>query len=147
MSRTTTPPAARRRNIVLAALTAVLILIDGALAAIGQLVESGLRGGNLTGSEAATFILIGFSAVFGSVVLLLATVALARGGHGIAKAASALAWLRAAGVIVALTAIAASLGLSAIAGPFETFGAAVAVIDALFAVFVASVAERRTRHG
>jgi hypothetical protein len=61
--------------------------------------------------------------------------------------ASGLAWVRVAGVVVALAAIAIGLGLSAIAGLFQTFGAAVTLIDAFAAVFVTGVAARRTRQG
>ncbi|MFI7599176.1 hypothetical protein [Actinoplanes sp. NPDC049681] len=50
-------------------------------------------------------------------------------------------------MIVALVVIAIALGISAIAGLTESFGAAVAVLDALIGMFLASVAERRTRHG
>lgn len=144
-----TPPGGRRRSIALASLTGVLILVDGALLSIGLLVASGHRRGSLSGAEAATFILVGVSAAIGMAVLLLGMIAFARGsrGQGIAKLASALAWLRMAGVLIALPVIVNSLGISAIAGPFETFGAAMAVFDALIAVFVTSVAKRRTRHG
>ncbi|GAB1644271.1 hypothetical protein [Krasilnikovia sp. MM14-A1259] len=142
---TTTPAGGRR--IAAAALTGLLILVDGALTAIGLLVRSGQQRGNLSRTEAATFVLVGASAGVGMVILLLAMVALARGtrGHSLAKAASASAWLRTAGVIIALIAIAISRGIAAIAGLFESFGAAVALFDALIAVFATNVAERRTR--
>ncbi|MFI7602478.1 hypothetical protein [Actinoplanes sp. NPDC049681] len=145
----TTPSARPRSSIGLAALTGLLFLVEGALAAIGLLVTSGYRRGNLTGSDAATLLLVGACAAVGMVVWLLVLVALARGsrGHTIAKAASVLGWLRFAGVIVTLVVIAVALGISAVAGLTETFGAVVAVLDALIGMFLASVSERRTRHG
>jgi hypothetical protein len=145
----TTAGTGRRGNLVLASLTGILVVADGVLAAIGWMVWSAQRRGNLSGPEAATFILVGASAAVGAVALLLALIAVTRGsrGHRAARFASALAWLRLAGVIIALIAMAIRLGISAIAGPFETFGAVVAVADALFALIVTGVAVRRTGHG
>jgi hypothetical protein len=145
----TTARNERQGNGVLASMTGLLVLADAGLTAIGLLVWNAQRGGHLTGAEAATFILLGASAAVGVVVLALATVALARRtrGYELARVASGLAWLRVAGVVVALAAIAIGLGLSAIAGLFQTFGAAVTLIDAFAAVFVTGVAVRRTRQG
>jgi|tagenome__1003787_1003787.scaffolds.fasta_scaffold20963616_5 hypothetical protein len=145
----TTARNERQGNVVLASMTGLFALAEAGLAAIGLLVWNAQRGGHLTGTEAATFILLGASAAVGVVVLLLATIALARGprGHEIARLTSGLAWLRVAGVILALSAIAIGLGISAIAGLFETFGAVVALLDAFAAVLVTGVAVRRTRRG
>jgi hypothetical protein len=142
-------PAGRPGNLVLASLTGILVLAEGGLAALGLLVRNAQQRGNLTSTEAATFVLLGTSAAVGAVVLFLALVALARGpkGHSLARVASGLAWLRLAGVIAALMVIAIQLGVAAVAGMLETFGAAVAVLDALIAVIVTGVAVRRTRHG
>lgn len=138
-----------RRSLVLASLTGTLVLADGGLAAIGLMVWAAHRRGDLTAPESATFILLGVSAVVGAVVLLLTVIALARGvqGRGLARVASALAWLRMAGVIIALMAIAVRLGVSAIAGFFETSGAVVAVAESAGVLIVTGVAVRRTRHG
>ena len=144
----TTAPT-RGRSPLLASLTGILVVADGGLAALGWTVWSAERRGDLSGPEAATFILLGASAVLGALVMLIALIALARGvpGHGAARTASALAWLRMAGVFIALIAITIRLGVSAIAGVLETFGAIIAVADALIALIVTGVAVRRTRHG
>lgn len=80
--------------------------------------------------------------------MLLATVALARGGRGHAAAtiASRLAWLRLVGVLFALAAVTLLLGGDAVVGGFEAFGAVMAVVDTLAALIVTSAAVRRTRH-
>jgi cytochrome bd-type quinol oxidase subunit 2 len=145
----TTAQTEGRRNLVLASLTGILVLADGGLAALGAMVWNAQRRGDLTGTQAATFILLGVSAALGAVVLLLVLIALARGGRGrrAARLASGLAWLRMATVLIALTTIAIRLGISATAGFFETFGAAVAVADAVIALIVTGVAVRRTRRG
>lgn len=138
-----------RGSLLLAALTGILVLADGGLVGLGLMVWNAQRRGNLTGTEAATFTLLGASAAVGAVVLLLALIALARGarGRGVARLASMLAWLRAAGVIIVLMAIAIRLGGSAIAGVFEMSGAVVAVADSVGALLVTGVAARRTRQG
>jgi len=138
-----------RGSLVLASLTGVLVLADGGLAALGLMVWNALRRGNLTGPEAATFTLLGASAAVGVVVLLLALIALARGarGRGVARFGATLAWLRMAGVITALMAIAVRLGASSVAGVFETSGAVVALADAVGALIVTGVAVRRSHHG
>ncbi|MCU7723852.1 hypothetical protein ODJ79_09015 [Actinoplanes sp. KI2] len=137
------------RRATLASLTGVLALVDGGFAAIGLLVFNAHRSGHLSAAEAATFTLFGASAAVGAVVMLLAATALARGprGHGIARVASGVAWLRLAGVIITLVAIATAFGSSAIIGMFETVGAVVAVADAVFALLITGIALRRTRHG
>jgi hypothetical protein len=137
-----------RRNVAMASLTGILVLLDAALTAIGLLVWNAHRHGHLTGPEAATFIVVGGSAVVGAVVLLLALTALTRGArsHPTARVASALSWLRAAAVIIALTGVVIGLGVAAIAGALQTFGAAVAVADAVFGLIVTDAAMRRTRH-
>ena len=139
----------RPGRVAMASLTGILALIDGGLAAIGLLVWTAHHNGHLTAAEAATFTLLGASAAVGTVIMLLALVALARGpaGHGIARLAGGIAWLRLAGVIIALTAIATELGTAAIIGQFATFGAVVAVTDAVLALIVTGIALRRTRHG
>src|SRR4051794_14824057 len=80
------------RSLALASLTGVLILADGAFAAIALIVRNVYRDGNLTRTESATFILLGASALIGIVILFLALIAFARGGRGLgtAKLASAL---------------------------------------------------------
>jgi hypothetical protein len=137
------------RSLALASLTGVLILADGAFAAIALIVRNVYRDGNLTRTESATFILLGASALIGIVILFLALIAFARGGRGLgtAKLASALAWLRLAAVIIAIAVIAIRLGNAAVVGLFETFGALLAVGDAIVALVVASVAMGRARHG
>ena len=137
------------RRAALASLTGILALIDGGLAAIGLLVFNAHRDGHLTAAEAATFTLLGASAAVGAAIMLLAVAALARGsrGHGLARLAAGIAWLRLAGVIIALVAIATAFGTAAIVGTFETFGALVAVADAVLALIVTGIAVRRTRHG
>jgi hypothetical protein len=71
---------------------------------------------------------------------------LARGrrGHPIARLAAALAWLRQAGVIIALVAIATSFGTDAIVGssPLSAPSSPVA-----FGIIVTAMTARRTRHG
>jgi hypothetical protein len=144
---TSTPT--RGRNLVLAALTGILALTDCAFAALGWLIWATERRGDMTRPEAATFILLGVSAVVGAVVLLTALVALVRGpsGRGAARTASALAWLRLAGVLIALVAVTIWLGASAIVGLLQTFGLILALVDVAIALMVTGVAERRTRHG
>jgi hypothetical protein len=138
-----------RGRVALASLTGVLALVDGLFAAIGLLVWNGHRTGHLSTAEAATFVLLGASAAAGAVIMLLALIALARGprGHGVARLATGIAWLRFAGVLIALAAIATAFGTTAIVGDFQTFGAVVAVADAILALIVTGVASRRTRHG
>jgi len=145
----TSAPAGGQGSPLLAALAGIMILVDGVLVAIGVLVWGAQRNGNLTASEAATFTLLGASAAVGAVVMLLAAIALARGrrGHGTARLASGLAWMRVAAVLIALVVIAISLGGAAIAGSFETFGAVVAVVEASLALVVTGTAVRRTSHG
>jgi hypothetical protein len=137
------------RSLLLAGLTGMLVLAEVALAALGWMVWAAERRGDLTGPEAATFILLGVSAVLGAVVLLTALVALARGasGRGAARMASALGWLRMAGVVIALVVVTIWLGVSAIAGVLQSFGAVIALADAVIALIVAGVAQRRIRRG
>ena len=144
----TTAPA-QGRSILMASLTAVLVLTDCGLTALGWTVWNAYRHGDYTGPEVATFALFGASAVLGAVVLLAALIALARGtaGHAAARFASGLAWLRLAGVLIALAVIVIRFGASGIAGLLQTFGAAVALVDAFIAVIVAGAAVRRTHHG
>jgi hypothetical protein len=141
-------PVAGRRNPLLATLAAIMILADGALVAICVLILHGWRNGNLTTQEAATWLLLGASSAVGAVVMLLATIALARGprGHGTARLASGLGWTRFLAVFVALAVIAIRLGIAAIAGSFQTFGAVTAVVTAAFTLIVTGVAVRRTTH-
>ena len=138
------PP--RQGSLLLASLTGILVLADVGLAAIGLLVWNAQRRGDLTAAEAATFTLLGASAAAGAVVLLLALIALVRGprGHGIARLAAGLAWLRLAAVIVTLAVIAIRLGGAAIAGTFATFGAVVTVAEAVIVLIVTGAALRRT---
>lgn len=145
----TIPPAGRGGSPVLASLTGILVLADAGLAVLGVTVWNAQQNGHLTGAEAATFMLLGASAALGAVVYLVTLIALARGGHGhgLARFASRLAWLRTAGVIIGLFAFVLLIGISAIAGALETFGAVLAVLDAFAAVYVAGVAVRRTRGG
>jgi len=145
----TSAPIAGRGSPLLATLAGLMIVIDGALAGIGLLVLKGLRNGNLTASEAATFILLGASAAVGMVVMLLAAIAFARGprGRGAARLASGLGGLRVAAVLIALVVIAIRLGGSALAGSFETFGAVLAVGEASLALIVTGAAVRRTGGG
>jgi hypothetical protein len=134
------------RNLVLASLSGVLVVADAAFAAISLVIFHAYRADDLTGAESATFIVLGASALAGMLVLLLALIALARGrrGHGVAKLASGLAWLRLLAVIIALLVVAARLGTSAVVGLIETFGAVLAVGDAILALGVTAVAVRRT---
>jgi hypothetical protein len=143
----TISPAGRGSDLATACLTGVLILVDAGLAALGLLVWDGRQRGDLTGPEAATFILLGASAAAGAVLLLLALVALARGGHGygLARFAAGLAWLRVATVVLTVVAIAVARGLPTFAGLLPAVGASVAVFDAVMALVVAGVAVRRTR--
>jgi hypothetical protein len=136
----------RGRNLVLASLTGVAVLADGGLAALGLLIWNAYRTDHLTAAEAATFVVLGVSAVAGAVVLLLTSIALARGrrGHGTAKLAYGLAWLRLFAVIIALLVVAARLGASAVVGLSETFGAILAAGDAALALGGTAVAVRRT---
>lgn len=145
----TSRPAERRGSPVLAALTGILVLADAGLAALGATVWNAQRHDHLTSAQAATFILLGASAALGAVVYLFTLIALARGaqGHGLARFASRLARLRAAGVIIALIAFVILIGISVIAGALETFGAVLAVLDALAAAYVTGVAVRRTSRG
>jgi hypothetical protein len=140
---------AHRSRLALSVLTGVLVLADGALAALGVLVWDARRRGNLTESEAATSIVLGASAAAGALLLLIALIGLARGvrGHPAAQIASVLAWLRLAVVLVAPMVVAILLGLSAVAGVLETSAVVVAVVDALIGLLVTGVAVRRTRHG
>jgi hypothetical protein len=130
----------------LALLTGILALTDGALAGIGLVVANGRRQGHLTTVEAATFLLVGVSAALGVLILVLALLALSRGaaGQALAQLASVMAWLRLPCVIIALPALALTLGFSALSGVLQTAGAAVAVADALPALVVAGVLLRRT---
>jgi hypothetical protein len=135
---------ARRGSPALAALTGLLVLADAGLAAIGLLVWNAYRGDNLTGAEAATFVLLGVSAAIGALVLAAAAAGLVRGERGIARAAAVLARLRAGALVVALVIVAVRVGGSALAGLLETTGAIVAVGDAVIALWVTGVAVRRT---
>ena len=92
----TNPPARGRASPLLAALAAVMIVVDGLLIGIGVLVLGAQRGGNLTVSESATFVLLCASGAVGAVVMLLVAIAFARGlrGRTAARSASGLAWLR-----------------------------------------------------
>jgi hypothetical protein len=145
----TSTPAAGRGSPLLATLAALMVIVDGMLVAIGVLVLNIWRTSSLTTSEAATFLLMGASAAVGAALMLLAAIALARGrrGHRTARLTSGLAWLRVLALIIALAVIAIRLGVSAIAGSFETFGAVVALVDASFAVIVTGTATRRTGNG
>jgi hypothetical protein len=146
MAANPTGPGGR---VALASLTGILALVDGGFAAIGLLVFNAHRTGHLSTAEAATFTLLGAGAAVGAIIMLLALIAFARGtrGHGIARITAGMAWLRLAAVIIALVAIAAAFGTTAIVGAFQTFGAAVAVADAILALIVTGIAVRRTRHG
>jgi hypothetical protein len=137
----------RRSNVALAVLTGILVLADAGLAALGALVWRAHQRGDLTGSEAATFALLGVSAAVGAAVLLVAAGALVRGvrGHRLAGFTSVVSWLRVVAVVIALMVITIRLGTSAVAGLLETFGAVIAVGEALMVVFVSTVAVRRTR--
>ena len=139
------PPA--RGRPALAALTGLLVLADAGLAVVGLLVANAYRRDDLTGSEAATFVLLGVSAAVGVLVLLTAAAGFARGDRRTARAAAVLARVRAGAVIVALLVIAIRLGGSALAGLLETAGAVFALADAAVALAVTGVAVRRTRHG
>lgn len=144
-----TRPAVHPRSLALSVLTGILVLTDGALAALGVLVFTAHRRGNLTTVEAATSVALGASAAAGVLVLLLALIGLARGvpGHRAAQIAAVLAWLRLTGVFICLATIAVLLGIAALAGALETAAAVIAVADALIALPVTGVAARRTRHG
>ena len=144
-----TSAAGQGRTILIASFTAVLVLTDGALAALGWKVWNAHQNNDFSSAEVATFALFGAAAVPGAVALLITLIAVARGstGHRGARVASGLAWLRAAGVLVALAVIAIRFGASGIVGLLQSFGAVVAVADALIAVLVTGVAVRRTRHG
>ncbi len=130
---------------MLAALTALLVLADAGLVVVGLLVWNAYRRDDLTGSEAATFVLLGASAAVGVLVLLTAALGFARGEHSAARWAGVLARLRAGAVAVALVVVAIQLGATALAGLLETTGAIVAVVDAAVALWVTGVAARRTR--
>lgn len=143
----TTPPQTGR-NLLFAVLTAVLAAAEAGLAAIGWLVWTLHASGHATGAEAATFSLLGVSAVAGAALLLVTVIVFARGipGHRIAQVAAGLAGLRVAAVIVALIAIAVAFGAAAVfAGLFAAFGAGIAVADTFVAWFVSGLAARRTR--
>jgi len=133
----------RPGTLSLAVLTGMLALADGALAALGLLIWNALWRGDLTGTEAATLLLLGGSAAVGALVYVLALLALARGRQG-ARSTSALALLRVAGVLGALVLIPVRFGFDAIAGPTETFGAVVALAEVLGALTVTRVIRRRT---
>ncbi|GID32470.1 hypothetical protein [Paractinoplanes brasiliensis] len=137
---------ARRGNSALSALTGLMALADAGLALLGLLIWNAYRRDNLTGSEAATFTLLGVSAAVGALILLTAAIGLARHSQGATRLATALAGLRTAAVVVALAVIAIQIGGSALAGLLETTGALVALFDALIALWVTAVAARRTRH-
>lgn len=136
---------ARRGNSALAALTGLMALADAGLALLGLLVWNAYRGDHLTGSEAATFTLLGVSAAIGALILLTAAFGLARNSQGITRLATTLAGLRVAAVAVALAVIAIQIGGSALAGVLETTGAVVAVFETLITLWVAAIAARRTR--
>ena len=145
----TSAQAGGRASPLLAALAGVMILLDGALAAIGALVWNAWRDGHLSSSEAATFTVLGVSGAVGMVVMLLAAIAFARGPRGrtAARSASGLAWLRILAVLLALAVIGIRLGGSALFGSFESFGAVFAVVEAFLALVVTGAATRRTRGG
>lgn len=130
-------------TLALALLIGMLVLADGALAALGLVIWYALWRGNLTGDVAATLLLLGGSAALGALAYVLALLALAR-GPGVARFASALAVLRLLGVLVALAFIAFRLGLDALIGLIETFGVVVATAEALGALMVTRVVRRRT---
>ncbi|MDY7087735.1 MAG: hypothetical protein SYR96_21840 [Actinomycetota bacterium] len=137
---------ARRGNSALAALTGLMALADAGLALLGLLIWNAYRRDNLTGSEAATFTLLGVSAAIGTLILLTAAIGLARHSQGATRLATTLAGFRTAAIVGALAVIAIQIGSSALAGLLETTGAVVAVFDALIALWVTAVAARRTRH-
>jgi sugar phosphate permease len=144
----------RRSLLVRAWLTAILVVIDLALTAMMAMVWNAQRLGQVSGRDVATLSLLGVSAAAGVMIFLVvvaANVSAARAagaGRGLATAGSWLAGLRLAGVFVATVVIAVTLGPSAVVGPAESFAVALAVLDALGAVFVAGVTLRgvRARH-
>ncbi|GIF01585.1 hypothetical protein [Paractinoplanes rishiriensis] len=141
----TAPRTDRRGSPLLAVLSAILLLADAGLAALGMLVFNSHQRGNLTDDEAATFLLLGVSAAAGTVIFFLTAVAFALPrGRRVARIAAVLAWLRTAGVLIAVAATVTSFGASAIIGAFETVGLILTAADTLAALIVTGIAVRRT---
>jgi Kef-type K+ transport system membrane component KefB len=136
-----------RRSTLHAVLTGMLALVDVAFAWLGWLMWTLHRDGPGQPSEAATFVLLGVSALVGAIVMLVATAAFLRGRRSAARAAAAIAWFRALTVVAVLAVLAGALGSSAILGLVPATGAAIAVADAIFAVLAAGAALRRTADG
>ncbi|MFI6070477.1 hypothetical protein ACIA5C_02670 [Actinoplanes sp. NPDC051343] len=136
-----------RRSTLHAVLTGMLALVDVAFAWLGWLMWTLHRDGPGQPAEAATFVLLGVSALVGAIVMLVATAAFLRGRRSTARAAAAIAWFRALTVVAVLAVLAGALGSSAILGLVPATGAAIAVADAIFAVLAAGAALRRTADG
>jgi hypothetical protein len=137
-------PISVRRRAALTILTILLVLAEAAFVSLARLVWSEHRRGHFTTHEAATFVLLGVSAVAGAVILLLAAAAFARGRPAPARLAFSLAWLRVIAVLVTLVVFAAALGASSVAGMLPTGGALIALFDAALGVYIASAATRST---
>ncbi|MFF5084072.1 hypothetical protein ACFY36_44070 [Actinoplanes sp. NPDC000266] len=138
----TTSPIRRSRSGFSAALTAVVIAADLALAAISYLAWT-LN----DDAKGVTFVLAGVSAVIGAALLVPVAVAFAGGSARLARRADGLMWLRLIGVLITLAVFAVRPGFAAMAGVLAAVGALAAVADAVAGVVLARVALRRTSGG
>ncbi|WP_430781117.1 hypothetical protein [Actinoplanes sp. G11-F43] len=133
-------------NTLLAMLIGVAASADGLVAALGVVAWSDHRRGGFTVEEALPFTVAGMSGAVGVVLALLAMAALLRGraGHGLARAVVNLSWLRLGAVIIAVAAVALTVGVTSV---FPLAGVLFAVGDTAGGLIVASAAARRTGDG
>jgi hypothetical protein len=141
--------AARTRhggNALLVVLIGVAALADGLVAGLGPMAWSDHRAGGFTTEEALPFAVAGMSAAVGVVLAVLAMIALLRGraGRGLARAAVNLTWLRLGSVIIALAAVALTVGVTSV---FPLVGMALALGDSIGGLVVTGAAARRTGDG
>lgn len=136
----------RGGNTLLTVMIGVAALADGLVAVLGATAWSSYRDGGFTAEEALPFTVAGVSGAAGVVLALLAMTALLRGrrGHGLARAAVNLTWLRVGVVIIALAVVALTVGVTAL---FPVVGIVFAMGDAVGGLVVTGAAARRTGDG
>ncbi|HWS38644.1 MAG TPA: hypothetical protein VN408_38650 [Actinoplanes sp.] len=124
----------------------VAVLAEGLVAALGAMAWSDHRGGGFTAEEALPFTVAGISGAAGALLAVLAMIALLRGseGRGLARNAVNLTWLRLGSVIIALAAVALTVGVTSV---FPLAGMALAVGDSIGGLVVTGAAARRTADG
>jgi hypothetical protein len=130
---------------LLAVMIIVYALAETGLAAMGAIAWRSYRDGDFTAVQAGPFIVMGASAAAGTILAILAMIALLRGerGRGLARGTLNLTWLRLGAVFIALAIVALTVGASATG----MFGMVLAIGDALAGFVVTGAVTRRTRSG